>query len=214
MYELKQMRGIDMSLFNECFYTDDFDQEMIDYVDTLGNFTARCYIGRYSGWSYLKYGTANNYFWASNATPTSEYKYLTKQQFKERIGMTQKQFTKSDLKTGMVVKHRGGCCYSNKYGGLNLVVKDSFIQADEFCLICNYNQDLTSEDFTELDIVEVFEVLQSQYNLKNITSWKLKSIWKREEKLEVPSPEQIEIEKIQAEMQQLNKRLGELKAKV
>lgn len=45
MCELKQMRGIDMSLFNECFYTDDFDQEMIDYVDTLGNFTARCYIG-------------------------------------------------------------------------------------------------------------------------------------------------------------------------
>lgn len=201
-----------MSLFNGNFYTDDFDQEMLDYVRNLGSISKRSGVDYLEiKYKYLKYGSSCDYFWTNNITITlDEYNYLTKQQFKEKVGMTQKQFTKADLKDGMVVKHRGGCHYSNKYGGLNLVVKDSLLQADEFSLICHYNQDLTSEEFTEFDIVEVFEVLQNQANLKNITNWKLKSIWKREDK----SQNQLEIASIQAEMDKLNERLNELKGKV
>lgn len=197
-----------MSLFNECFYTDDFDQEMIDYVDTLGNFTARCYIGRHSGWSYLKYGQGNDYFWATNVPPSKEDKYLTKQQFKEKIGMTQKPFTKSDLKNGMVVH--------NSFSGLQLVVGNHIVYSEGFGLLTHYHQNLRHGEHEELDINEVFEVISAS-GVRYINEWVLKSIWKRPEPVvtpPVPSAEQIEIEKIQAEMEQLNKRLGELKAKV
>lgn len=199
-----------MSLFNECFYTDDFDQEMIDYVDTLGNFTNRAYIGGDSGQFYLKYGQTRDYFWASDVTPSPDFKHLTKQQFKERIGMRQKQFTKADLKDGMVVKYRGGNCYADKNNGLRLVLCKQFIGSDGFAQFREYSKDLLLGNEPTFDIVEVFTVIDAGNGLDYITSWLLKSIWKREEK----SAEQLEIEKIQAEMEQLNKRLGELKGKV
>lgn len=201
-----------MSLFNECFYTDDFDQEMIDYVDTLGNFTNRGYIGRYSGQFYLKYAIGNNYFWASNLRCPKEYKHLTKQQFKEKIGMTQKQFTKADLKTGMIIEFINGELGQVLLGTLNgdIVTGETW-----FPLATRNNTELF-----ELKDPESVKTVYSPKNNKflclkqakinNLSHYEYTVVWKREEK----SAEQIEIEKIQAEMEQLNKRLGELKAKV
>lgn len=94
--------------------------------------------------------------------------------------MKQKTFTKSDLKDGMVVKYRGGCVYSDKYSSLNLVVANAIIQTDEFNTLKDFNNDLTAPDYTQFDIVEVFEVV-SAHRLEDIAGWGLKSIWKRPE---------------------------------
>lgn len=194
-------------LFEEQFYTDDFDQEIIDFIVREGWDCTDSQIDHLPNLAkpYLVYGTGVNHFWTGKRRLGN---YLTKQQLMEKIGMTNKQFTKDDLKTGMVIKYRGGSVESDKYGRLALVVGDHLVQANEYDDLGRYTDDLLCNG--TLDIVEVFDVVNLSTGLSCIFSWKLKSIWKREEK----SPEQIEIENIQLEMDKLNRRLGELKGKI
>lgn len=211
-----------MSLFNENFYTDDFDQEMLDYVRDLGSTIKRSrtdYLE--TKYKYLKYGTSCDYFWTNNITVTlDEYTYLTKQQFKEKIGMTQKQFTKADLKDGMVVKYRGDKKdredLSNKCSGLRLVVNTYLISSDNFNVLDDYDSGMSYNNDSVFTIDEVFEASDIYGGLNNIENWTLKSIWKRPEPVVAPTPsaEQLEIESIQAEMDKLSQRLSELKGKV
>lgn len=135
--------------------------------------------------------------------------------------MTQKQFTKADLKDGMVVKYRGVKKdredLSNKFGGLRLVVNTYLISSDNFNALDDYNSGMSFDNDSVFTIDEVFEVSDIYGGLNNIKNWKLKSIWKRPEPVEappVPSAEQIEIESIQAEMDKLSQRLSELKEKM
>lgn len=211
-----------MSLFNENFYTDDFDQEMIDYVRNLGSISKRSGVDYLeTKYKYLKYGSSCDYFWTNNITITlDEYNYLTKQQFREKVGMTQKQFTKADLKDGMVVKYRGssnGLSLANSQKGLRLMVAGFAISEDSFNEIDAYSDELIYAPQKSFNIDEVFNVVSLCGGLQNIENWKLKSIWKRPEPVEappVPSPEQIEIASIQAEIDKLSQRLSELKGKV
>lgn len=96
-----------MSLFSEDFYTDDFDQEMLDWIKS--NLKISQIQGEWDV-SHTKleyYNTKGiDYFWTSNCT--SHETKLTKQQFKEKIGMVTKQFTIADLKDGMVVEIDSG----------------------------------------------------------------------------------------------------------
>ena len=89
-------------------------------------------------------------------------------------------FTKADLKTGMVVKYRGGNFYADKYNGLSLVVGDILVQADEYGQLSTKHDNLLSDYKPDFDIVEVFEVVSAK-SLEIITNWQLKSIWKRPE---------------------------------
>lgn len=73
------------NVFDEQFCTDDFDQEMIEFVKELGDFKYRGTFGD-DGDKFLKYGTGNNYFWIDNYE--CSHTLLTKQEFKEKIGMT------------------------------------------------------------------------------------------------------------------------------
>lgn len=107
--------------------------------------------------------------------------------------MTQKQFTKADLKNGMVVKYRGGNCYADKNNGLRLVLCEQFIGSDGFAQFREYSKDLLLDNGPTFDIVEVFTVIDASDGFDYITSWLLDSIWKREEPKQ--SPEQIEIER-------------------
>lgn len=152
----------------------------------------------------LSYSTSNITF------STVSDKEISIQQLKEKISMC-KQFTKSDLKDGMVVKYRGGGSFASKDNGLRLVLCNQFVGRDGYGEFKEYLEDLSlSSDDTNFDIVEVFEVVDASDGLDYITSWALKSVWKREEK----SQNQLEIEKIQNEMDTLKQRLEELKGKV
>lgn len=77
-------------LFDENFYTTDFDKEMMDFIES----TYKC--GNLQ-WNYngneLVYGSGIDYFWTnsfpvnSSITEYQEARELTKQQFKDKISM-------------------------------------------------------------------------------------------------------------------------------
>jgi hypothetical protein len=79
-------RVSDMGLFNYSFRTDDYDQEMIEFVRNLGDSNERR--SNLHLTKYLKYGDCNNYFWTNATDPCNDYKLLTKEEFKKEIGMT------------------------------------------------------------------------------------------------------------------------------
>jgi hypothetical protein len=80
-----------MRLFSESFYTDDFDQEMLDFIISAGMKVEGAAWGAPPALTdtHLRYGTENNYFWTTSYQPSYD-RYVTKAQFKEKIGMTNK----------------------------------------------------------------------------------------------------------------------------
>lgn len=77
-----------MKKFNESFYTNDFDQEMLNFIKDNLNVTADGNLSTEN--MYLKYGKNGKCFWTHDNAPMSQlcFVYLTKNQFKEKIGMT------------------------------------------------------------------------------------------------------------------------------
>ena len=162
-----------MGIFNESFYTTDFDQEMMDFVESRYKASER-------QWNLdgdeLVYGKGNGYFWTNSfphngsardfiwETPMT----LTKQEFKEKIGMPQDNiaeegttFGKKDLVDGMFVKTREG--------EIHVVIGDSAHDITGYLDLGN----------SDLDIVEVF-IKEKNYSLiKHLNGVGLKSIWKR-----------------------------------
>ena len=77
-------------LFDEYFYTTDFDKEMMDFIESK-------YGRPYRQWNYngneLVYSGSAGFFWTNsfpaNSSITEHYalRELTKQQFKDKIGM-------------------------------------------------------------------------------------------------------------------------------
>lgn len=110
-----------------------------------------------------------------------------------------KEFTKADLKSGMVVEYR------NESLGRRVVIEDLLIGADTYTDLKNYNHDLTNRArIADLDIVNVYKIKQG-YPFRSIMyDDNLELIWERKEskkmtveemrkKLEELTGEQIEI---------------------
>ena len=128
--------------------------------------------------------------------------------------MTQKQFTKADLKTGMIIEFMNGEISQVLLNTPN----GDIVTGDNWFPLKSY----TDEDLFELmdmDGVRVKFVYLPVHNkgfslkeakLNNLSQCEYEVVWKRKEK----SAEQIEIESIQAEMDKLSQRLSELKGKV
>ena len=189
--------------FNCNFYTDDFDQEMLDFISSK-------YIRFYKNWSardcFLKYNKGLFGFWTSPSIEDNWYEYLTKQQFKEKIGMTTKQFSKKDLVAGKhVVKFRGGSELSDGESGLHLVIGNRLVNSSGYNDLSSYDDDLLYHN-KHYDIMEVFEIVSATSS--RVTSMKLKSIWKRSEK----SATQIELEKLQQQIADLQAQANKLQS--
>lgn len=198
-----------MKSFNEGFYTEDFDQEMLDFIEA--NYTVDCDI---RGWSNLDLclcysGWDKDFYLAYSNTVL--YK-LTKEEFKRKIGMPTKgtimenetvqeqdTFGKKDLVDGMFVKTREG--------EIHVVIGDSaHDNTGHLDLGKEFEEDLTDNlGNSDLDIVEVF-IKEKNYSLiKHLNGEGLKSIWKRTppksekviklEKLIVMHEEQLEATK-------------------
>lgn len=79
-----------MKQFDHSFYTDDFDQEMLDFLKQEG------FIVTDNHWNeanikdvVLRYNAAQEAFWTTSGNVDKSFGvYLTKQEFKKRIGMT------------------------------------------------------------------------------------------------------------------------------
>jgi len=84
-----------MKQFNEDFYTADFDQEMVDFLLREGHAVTgqQQTLKPDTKDKYLKYSKAVGCFW-TDSFGVFKFRHLTKQQFKEKIGMTEKSSEK------------------------------------------------------------------------------------------------------------------------
>lgn len=201
-----------MTYFEEEFYTDDFDQGMMDFIEN--NLITPC-IGYWDiGDEFLKYGIGNDYFWTSNSRIGVQNNYLTKEQFKKKIGMTKKDTNVVDkgmLKTGMIVEVK---CRS-----LHNPSEESYLA---MVLLDTKDGDIISGGIwmdLENSIQNIQKVYQPRANLyyltdkysygnSNISIKGCDLIWER------PSPEQIEIDKLESEKEVLQKKIDALKEKL
>lgn len=117
----------------------------------------------------------------------------------------QKEFTKADLKDGMVVEERRGV--------MGVVLKDRILYEDGWDSLVSWKEDLRSNSCDGFDIVKIYKIrIESIYELSNILDIEnLELIWQRTEtkrmtteemrqKLEELTGEKIEIEPSREEM--------------
>lgn len=185
-----------MSLFSESFYTEDFDQEMLDWIK--GNLKVS---NPQFEWDIshtkLEYNSDRriDYFWTGNAG--TDVRKLTKQQFKKKINMPDtKQFTKADLKDGMVVTLRDGRQGVVFGESIERTFDDirSIGENNSLNLISFYAQDLTIKNHSIFD-PKGFEIDKVEYMGE--------TIWQREPE-ENPKQKQLD---------ELYKQIDELKTK-
>ena len=188
-----------MSLFKEEFYTDDYDQEMLDFIK--GNYN---YSDDYPypfdmtmGYEYIRFADYGMFY----VTCYNRGRYLTKQQFKEKIGMVDKStFTKDDLEIGKhVVECRNGDRYVVLDKGLllGLEQRSGFISLDE-----NYDDSLICE-FAVFDIMKVY-IIHGCADIR--LQEDLPIVWQRKEKSEA----QLKMEECQKQIKLLQEQMNKL----
>lgn len=186
-------------VFDENFYTEEFDQEILDFIVERGwKLEGPCW-GTVSSINdtTLYYGTGIEGFWTDSEEDHFGFVLLTKQAFKEKIGMTTKQFTKSDLLDGMRVVYRdgderivfGGNLYSKYVGGLSHAAK-----LEEF------EDDLTGIYHSEMDIIKVTDRDDTVLFIRQEDPTK--------------SPAQIELDKLQEQIAQLQEQANKLQGRL
>ena len=115
----------------------------------------------------------------------------------------QKEFTKADLKDGMVVEY--------KDGRRRLVVADMLIGKDGFLTLNSYSEELKSNSFDEHTIVKIYKIREAATFNCVLDNINLELIWKRTKtkhmtteemrtKLEELTGEKIEVELSREEM--------------
>lgn len=200
-----------MSLFKEEFYTDDYDQEMLDFIKSKYPITK-------AKWDVeegnLVYGTGNNYFWTTGMPLVTNR--LTKGQFKEKIGMPVKDenvqeqndiedntLTKDMLKTGMIAEYKRSVTGKIYLTMVLLGTENGDIVAGETWGSLDKSIDyITSvwQPKNNMHFLNSAEGFDAGLNLDGCTL-----IWERK------SPEQLEIDKLQAEVDERLKRINEIK---
>ncbi|QOI66198.1 hypothetical protein [Ruminococcus phage phiRg519T2] len=109
---------------------------------------------------------------------------------------TNKEFTKADLRDGMVVKHRNG--------DKKMVISEALIGEDGYSDRNCFREDLTYRYFKDLDIVGVYAIKEYSNFADMLSDYNLELIWERTEtkkmtveemkqKLEELTGEQIEV---------------------
>ena len=110
----------------------------------------------------------------------------------EWSGYMQKEFTKSDLKDGMVVEYK---CVGS---GRRLVVKDMLLGIDGSYTLKNYNDDLTDiEVDPELSIIRVYKIKYAKRFKHILDDDNLELIWERKE------PKKMTVEEMRQKLEEL-----------
>jgi hypothetical protein len=101
----------------------------------------------------------------------------------------QKEFTKADLKDGMVVKHRNG--------DKRIVISEALIgengYADQNC----FREDLTHRYFKDLDIVGVYAIQEYNNFADMLSDYNLELIWERKK------PKKMTVEEMKQKLEEL-----------
>jgi hypothetical protein len=129
-------------------------------------------------------------------------KIVTYTEMMQLLGKTMKEFTKSDLKTGMFVRNRGG--------DYKVVIGDVLSGLDACTTLGNFSDSLISNNCEGYDIVAVYEVKGTVYLRTYLNGSSLEVIWERIEQ----TPVQKEMEVLQAKMDELQEQMKVVKAKL
>ncbi len=115
-----------------------------------------------------------------------------------------KEFTKSDLKTGVhFVKDREGTFAA--------VFKDVFCGNGGFVKLSSFNYELVNINRNpEMDIVEVYEAFENRSMTSYLKGLGLRRIWERTEQ----TPAQKEMEVLQVKMMESQAKMNELQAQM
>jgi hypothetical protein len=116
-------------------------------------------------------------------------------------GKTMK-FTKSDLKTGMLVRNRGG--------DYKVVIGEVLSGIDTCTRLGTFSDSLISNNCKGLDIVAVYKVQREGYLRTYLQGNSLTLIWERTEQ----TPAQKEMEVLQAKMDELQEQMKVVQAKL
>ena len=115
-----------------------------------------------------------------------------------------KEFTKSDLKTGMFVKQRGG--------EFKVVLDDEISGGSSWGELSSYSEDMMNQSsaFAELDIVAVYERRKGGCLSDYLKGQRLKIIWERTEQTEAQKEMEVLQEQAKALQEQITKLQGKL----
>ena len=152
-------------LFDESFCTSDYDQEMVDFLAKVYNCSNT---GLRLDHGFLKYSLIYNEFWTSNYFV--QCPVLTKQQFKEKIGMIDKEgkkdemvsyklidkdgYLKSHAKNGEILHEVGSLTFQGEMSEDSELVNDYItvrapICPDEFQFFEKVDNNTQAESITE-----------------------------------------------------------------
>ena len=101
----------------------------------------------------------------------------------------QKEFTKADLKDGMVVKHRNG--------DKKMVVNEALIGENGYSDRNCFREDLTHRYFKDLDIVGVYAIQEYNNFADMLSDYNLELIWERKE------PKKMTVEEMRKKLEEL-----------
>ena len=102
---------------------------------------------------------------------------------------TNKEFTKADLKDGMVVKHRNG--------DKKMVISEALIGEDGYSDRNCFREDLTDRYFKDLDIVGVYAIKEYSNFADMLSDYNLELIWERKE------PKKMTVEEMRKKLEEL-----------
>lgn len=100
-----------------------------------------------------------------------------------------KEFTKADLKDGMVVKHRNG--------DKRMVISEALIGEDGYADRNCFREDLTHRYFKDLDIVGVYAIQEYNNFADMLSDYNLELIWERKE------PKKMTVEEMRQKLEEL-----------
>lgn len=102
---------------------------------------------------------------------------------------TNKEFTKADLRDGMVVKHRNG--------DKKMVISEALIGEDGYSDRNCFREDLTYRYFKDLDIVGVYAIKEYSNFADMLSDYNLELIWERKE------PKKMTVEEMRQKLEEL-----------
>lgn len=146
------------------------------------------------GFSYLDYTNYRIYREGTCYIAKGEYCFKN---YYEKRGYTilewsdymQKEFTKADLKDGMVVKHRNG--------DKKMVISEALIGEDGYSDRNCFREDLTYRYFKDLDIVGVYAIQEYNNFADMLSDYNLELIWERKE------PKKMTVEEMRKKLEEL-----------
>lgn len=146
------------------------------------------------GFSYLDYTNYRIYREGTCYIAKGEYCFKN---YYEKRGYTilewsdymQKEFTKADLKDGMVVKHRNG--------DKKMVISEALIGEDGYSDRNCFREDLTYRCFKDLDIVGVYAIQEYNNFADMLSDYNLELIWERKE------PKKMTVEEMRKKLEEL-----------